>query len=103
MSWEPSPSVETHGSYGFGFFPQFSVGLVWPGTLFSHLWNRPRCCRWSTRGSGLGLPGTRGLECSLQGTRLSRGPGGPSGMSLPSAHLLPPSRGRRTRTVGVFR
>ena len=34
MSWEPSPSVETHGSYGFGFFPQFSVGLVWPGTLF---------------------------------------------------------------------
>lgn len=33
MSWEPSPSVETHGSYGFGFFPQFSVGLVWPGTL----------------------------------------------------------------------
>lgn len=24
------PSVETHGSYGFGLFPQFSVGLAWP-------------------------------------------------------------------------
>lgn len=45
------PSVETHGSYGFGFFPQFSVGLVWPaprssacGNMVPGLGCRPSGC-----------------------------------------------------------
>lgn len=51
MSWEMYPRVETHGSYGFGFFPQFSVGLAWPaprssacGNMVPGLGYRPSRC-----------------------------------------------------------
>lgn len=45
MSWEAHPSVETRGSYGFGFFPQFSVGLVWLVPRPAHVGPlpEPRC------------------------------------------------------------
>lgn len=58
-SWEPSPSVETHGSYGFGFFPQFSVGLAGPGTLISRLWSGRRAAAGphAALGRGAWAPG----------------------------------------------
>lgn len=63
VSWELSPSVETRGSYGFGFFPQFSVGLVWLTLCFPisgmHQW-----CFRPARGSRE-LQGTRGRVQAL--------------------------------------
>lgn len=32
------PECGSHGSYGFGLFPQFSVGSVWPVSMFLHCW-----------------------------------------------------------------
>lgn len=34
------PKYEPYGSYGFGFFPQFSVGLVWLAPRSPPVWER---------------------------------------------------------------
>lgn len=100
MSWEPSPSMETHGSYGFGFFPQFSVGLVWPGTLSS--------CLRTGLGAGLRFLGTREGWREPPWHPPEQGAVEPQQQGLPSAHLPPPGRGSRgppgavAQAQGVF-
>lgn len=109
MSWELSPSVETHGSYGFGFFPQFSVGLVWPAPC------SPISGTGISGAAGLQvaqveLQGTQGSGCRPRGTCLARGAEGPEqhrlgGAPRPHSCLADAQglRGHCTRSGGIFK